>query len=111
MRERELVEKKEKVDRDYWFNRLWSMTKLKQMWPEKWLAKEEGGSSGNSSREEVSNVTLARGEDNLGSGDGNPWVTATRSQEIATHYRVTVTQTRVTSTRVRRTTGNERSRS
>jgi hypothetical protein len=30
----------------------------------KWLAKEEGCGSGNSSSEEVSNVTPARGEDN-----------------------------------------------
>jgi hypothetical protein len=48
------------------------MTKLKQMWQEKWLAKEEGGSSGDSSGEEVSKVTLVRGEDNSRSGDENP---------------------------------------
>jgi hypothetical protein len=35
------------------------------------LAKEEGGSSGDSSGEEASKVTTARGEDNPGSGDGN----------------------------------------
>jgi hypothetical protein len=44
------------------------MTKSKQTWWEKRLAKEEGGSSG----EEASKVTLTRGEDNMGSGDGNP---------------------------------------
>jgi hypothetical protein len=51
MRQRELAEKKEEEERDYWFNRLWPMTKPKQMWWEKWLAKEEGGSSSDSSRE------------------------------------------------------------
>jgi hypothetical protein len=48
------------------------MTKLKQMWQEKWLVKEEDGSSGYSSDEEAGKVTPARGEDNPGSGDGNP---------------------------------------
>jgi hypothetical protein len=38
----------------------------------KWLAKEEGGSSGDSSGEEASMVTPTRGEANSGSGDGNP---------------------------------------
>jgi hypothetical protein len=40
--------KKVEEDRDYWFNR--SRTKL--TWEEKWLAKEENGSSGGSSGEE-----------------------------------------------------------
>jgi hypothetical protein len=44
------------------------MTKLKQTW----LAKEEGGSSGNNSGEEVSKVTPDRGEDSSGSSDGSP---------------------------------------
>jgi hypothetical protein len=48
------------------------MTKPKQMWQEKWLAKEEGYRSGDSSGEEASKVTPARGEDNPGLGDGNP---------------------------------------
>jgi hypothetical protein len=48
------------------------MTKPKQTWREKQLAKEEGCSSGDSSSKEVSKVTLARGEDNLELGDGNP---------------------------------------
>jgi hypothetical protein len=47
------------------------MTKLKQMWREKWLSKEEGGSSSDSSGEEASKVNPARGEDNWGLGDGN----------------------------------------
>jgi hypothetical protein len=38
----------------------------------KWLAKEDGGSSSDSSGGEASKVTPARGENNLGSGDGNP---------------------------------------
>jgi hypothetical protein len=60
--------KKEEEECDYWFNHLRPMTKLKQTWWEKWLAKEEGGSSG----EEASKVTSTRGEDKPGSGDGNP---------------------------------------
>jgi hypothetical protein len=47
------------------------MTKLKQTWRKKWLAKEEDGSSSDNSGKEASKVTLARGEDNPGSGDGN----------------------------------------
>jgi hypothetical protein len=45
------------------------MTKPKQMWQVKRLAKEENDSSGNSSGEEASKVTPTRGEDNPGSGD------------------------------------------
>jgi hypothetical protein len=71
MRQRELAEKKEEEERDYLFNCLRPMTKLKQTWQEKWLAKKEGGCSGDNSGEEVSKVTPARGEDNPGSGDGN----------------------------------------
>jgi hypothetical protein len=48
------------------------MTKLKQTWRGKWLAKEEGGSSSDNSGEEASKVTSARGEDNPGSVDRNP---------------------------------------
>jgi hypothetical protein len=44
------------------------MTKPKQTWREKRLAKEEGCSSG----EEASKVIPARGEDKPESGDGNP---------------------------------------
>jgi hypothetical protein len=72
MHQRELVEKKEEEEWDYWFNRLQPMTKPKQTWWEKWLAKEEGSSSGDKSGEEASKVTPARGEDNPESGDGNP---------------------------------------
>jgi hypothetical protein len=68
MRQRGLAEKEEEEERVYWFNRLWPMSKPKQIWREKWLAKEEGGSSS----EEASKVTPARGENNPGSGDGNP---------------------------------------
>jgi hypothetical protein len=75
MRQRELAEKKEEEERVYWFIHLWPMTKPKQTWREKWLAREEGGSSS----EEACKVTPARGEDNLGSGDVIPEsVTATR---------------------------------
>jgi hypothetical protein len=49
--------KKEEEEQDYWFNHLWPTTKSKQTWQEKWLAKEEGGSS----VEEVSKVTPVKG--------------------------------------------------
>jgi hypothetical protein len=63
----------------------------------------QGGSSGDSSSEEVSKVTTARGEDKLGSGDGNP------ESGTASWSWVTTTRTRVTATRVKRMTGKERS--
>jgi hypothetical protein len=72
MRQKELTEKKEEEEQDYWFNPLCPMTKLKQTWRKKWLAKEEGSSSSDSSGEVAIKVTPARGEDNLGSVDGNP---------------------------------------
>jgi hypothetical protein len=72
MRQRELAEKKEEEEWDYWFNCLWPMTKPKQTWQEKWLTKEEGGNNGDGSGREASKVTPARGEDNPGLGDGNP---------------------------------------
>jgi hypothetical protein len=68
MRQRELIEKKEEEERDYWFNRLQPMNKLKRMWKEKWLAEENGRSSG----EEEVEVTSAKGESNPGSSSGNP---------------------------------------
>jgi hypothetical protein len=64
MCQRELAKKKEEEERNYWFNCLRPKTKPKQTWWEKWLAKEECCSSGDSSGEEASKVTLARGEDN-----------------------------------------------
>jgi hypothetical protein len=57
MRQRELAEKKEEEERDYLFNRLRPMTKPKQTWQEKWLAKDENGSSGDISGEEEVEVT------------------------------------------------------
>jgi hypothetical protein len=48
------------------------MTKRKQTWREKCLAKEEGCSSSDNSGEEASKVTPTRGEDNLELSDGNP---------------------------------------
>jgi hypothetical protein len=44
------------------------MTKTKQMWWKKWLAREENGSN---SEEEVE-VTPAKGDSNPGSGSTNP---------------------------------------
>jgi hypothetical protein len=71
MHEGELAKKKEGGERDYWFNRLRPMTKPKQTWREKWLAKEEGGSSSDNSGEETGKVTLVGGEDNPRSDDEN----------------------------------------
>jgi hypothetical protein len=48
------------------------MTKPKQTWRGKWLAKEEGGSNCSCSGEEASKITPARGEENPRLGDGNP---------------------------------------
>jgi hypothetical protein len=59
MRQRELAEKKEEEERDNCFNHLRPMSKSEQTWREKWLAKEENGSSGDSSIEEEVEVTLA----------------------------------------------------
>jgi hypothetical protein len=69
MCQRELAKKKEEEEREYWFNRLRPMTLPKQMWQEKWLTKEEGCSNSDNSVEEVTRVTLARGEDNPESGN------------------------------------------
>jgi hypothetical protein len=71
MHQREVAEKKEEEERDYWFNRLRPMTRPDQTWQEKRLAKEEGGSSDDNSSKESSKVTPTRGEDYLRSGDGN----------------------------------------
>jgi hypothetical protein len=71
MCQRELVEKMEEEERDYWFNRLWPMTRPKQTWWEKCLAKEEGSSNSDSGGEEASKVTPPRGEDNPGLGERN----------------------------------------
>jgi hypothetical protein len=62
MCQRELAEKKEEEERDYWFNHLWPMTKPKQTWREKWLAMLEGCSSDDSSGDEARKVTPARGK-------------------------------------------------
>jgi hypothetical protein len=70
MCQRELAKKEEEDERDYWFNHFRPMTKLKQTWQEKWLAKEENGSSG--SGEEEVEVTSAKGDSNSGLGSGNP---------------------------------------
>jgi hypothetical protein len=47
------------------------MTKPRQTWWEKWLAEEEGSRHSDSSSEEASKVTLARGEDNPDLGNSN----------------------------------------
>jgi hypothetical protein len=47
------------------------MTKPKQTWWEKWLAKEENGSNSDDIGEEEVEVTLAKDDSNPGSGRGN----------------------------------------
>jgi hypothetical protein len=86
----ELAEKKEEEEWDYWFNLLRPMTRPEQTWQEKWLAKEDGSSSSDNNGEEVSKVTLARGEDNL------VQVTETRSRVTATQNWETATRNCVT---------------
>jgi hypothetical protein len=44
----------------------------KKTWSEKWLAKKENGSSGDSSGEEEVEITLAKGDSNQRSGSSNP---------------------------------------
>jgi hypothetical protein len=89
MRQKELVDKKEQ--RGYWFNRLWPMTKVKQTWQEKQLAKEENGSNGDSSSEGEVGVTSDKGgsnpesgNGNSGSGNGNPGEEEDRREEQPT---------------------------
>jgi hypothetical protein len=86
MCQRVLAKKKEEEERDYWFNRLQPMTRPKQTWWEKRLAKEENGSNDNcrgeeevevisdkgGSNPESGNDNSGSGNDNLGSGNGNP---------------------------------------
>jgi hypothetical protein len=112
MRQREMAEKKEEEERDYWFNHLWPMTKPEQTWWEKWLAKEEGDSSSDSSGKEASKVTPTRGKTTQDRVTGTrSRVTTTRRWETATRNQVTTTWTRVTATQVRRMTDKERSQS
>jgi hypothetical protein len=59
-------------ERDYWFNYLWPMTKLKQMWREKWLGKEENSSNSDSSGKEEVEVTSDKGGSYPKSCNGNP---------------------------------------
>jgi hypothetical protein len=62
---------KEEEQRGYWFNHLRPMTKVKQTWREKRLAKEVNNSSGDSISEEEVEVTLDKGGNNPESGNGN----------------------------------------
>jgi hypothetical protein len=70
--QKELAEKKEEEDRDYWFNRSWPMTKPKLTWQEKRLAKKEDGGSGGSSGEEEQEMASPRGDPNPESSNSNP---------------------------------------
>jgi hypothetical protein len=70
MHQKELAEKKEEEQQDYWFNCLWPMTKVKPTWQETWLAKEENSSSDSRSEEEVE-VTSESFNGNPGSGNSN----------------------------------------
>jgi hypothetical protein len=63
---------KEEEERDYWFNRLRPMTKPKQMWWEKCLAKEENNNNCDNSGEEEFEVTSTKGDSNPVSGSSNP---------------------------------------
>jgi hypothetical protein len=75
MLQKELAEKEEE-QRDYGFNHLRPMTKVKQRWQEKWLAKEENGSSSGEGEVEVTSdkggSNPESGNGNSGSGNSNP---------------------------------------
>jgi hypothetical protein len=63
MRQRELAKKGEEEQWDLWCNQIRPMTKVKQTWHEKRLAREENGNSSDSSCEGEVGVTLDKGED------------------------------------------------
>jgi hypothetical protein len=63
-----LAERREEEQQDLWFNRIRPMTKVKQTWLEKWLAREQNGSS---SEEEVG-ITSDKGESTSDKGNNNP---------------------------------------
>jgi hypothetical protein len=66
-----LAEKKDKEQRDYWFNHLRPMTKVNETSQEKRLAKEENGSSGDNSNEGEVEVTSDKGGSNPELGNNN----------------------------------------
>jgi hypothetical protein len=68
MHQRELVEKREEEQQDLWFNWIRPMTKVKQTWHEKQLARKENG---NSSSEEEVGVTSDKGESTSDKGNSN----------------------------------------
>jgi hypothetical protein len=69
--QKELAEKKDKEQRDYWFNHLRPMTKVNETSQEKRLAKEENGSSGDNSNEGEVEVTSDKGGSNPELGNNN----------------------------------------
>jgi hypothetical protein len=86
------------------------MTRPEQTWREKQLAKEEGGSNGDSSGEGASRVTSTRREDNLGSGDGKPESDNCNPESRNCHLESGNRNLNSgNSNRVRRMTGRERS--
>jgi hypothetical protein len=82
LQQKELAEKKQDEDWDYWFNRSQPMTKLKLTWQEKWLAKEEDGGSGGSSGKEEQEMASARG-----GGLTRNWVTPTQGRVTLTRLK------------------------
>jgi hypothetical protein len=71
MCQRELAEKREEEQRDLWFNQIRPMTKVKQTWLEKRLAREQNGSSSDSSSEEEVGITSDKGESTSDKGNSN----------------------------------------
>jgi hypothetical protein len=67
MHQRELAEKREEEQRFLWFNQIRPMTKVKQTWLEKQLAREQNGSS---SVEEVG-INSDKGESTSDKGNSN----------------------------------------
>jgi hypothetical protein len=71
MRQRELAEKREEEQRDLWFTQIRPMTKVKQTWHERWLAREENGNSSDNSSEEEVEVISDKGESTSDMGNSN----------------------------------------
>jgi hypothetical protein len=68
----ELVEKREEEQRGLWLNRIRPMTKMKQTWHEKRLAREENSNSSDSRSEGEVGVTSDEGESTSDKGSSNP---------------------------------------
>jgi hypothetical protein len=72
MCQRELAEQREEEQHDLWFNRIRPMTKVKQTWHEKQLAREENSNSSDNICEEEVGVTLDKGQSTSDKSNSTP---------------------------------------